>query len=179
MQRKNRAVPVLNREKEIRATRPKRTPVRLGLEAYAAIIAAVAFVIVIIYVPVRDYMEQRSEIDRLEVSISQLTKQKDKLQDDLNHYQSEEYIREQARIRLGVIAPGERAFRIIDPGLENSRHTQAVSPKNEEIRIWYETLWDSVTVIPEEDEQPPRENKLPLLSDLQAPVPSAPEEGER
>ena len=97
------------------------------------------------------------------------------LESDLNRYQSEAYIREQARLRLGVIEPGETAFRIVDPALDTDTSVTSAGNEEEPLGAWYENLWDSVTkpeALGEEEIAPPAvEGEVPTLAPTEeAPV---------
>ena len=85
------------------------------------------------------------------------------IETDLEKYHSKEYIKEQARRRLGVIEPGETAFRIIDPDAETKNHTETPQA-TETTPAWYTTIWDSLTIPdnPEPEQSTPKNDKLPL-----------------
>lgn len=114
----------------------------MGIVALAVV---VLLILVAVAIPLRNYFQQRSEIAHTEASIVAKEEQIEGLNDELDRYQSEAYVREQARLRLGVIDPGETAFRILDPALENDATVTSDGTEAEPRGTWYETLWDSVT----------------------------------
>ncbi len=173
-----RNIPIVNRAEQESGINIKIPRIRLGYKPLILIIMVVILVLVMITVPLRNYMEQRAEIARLSSSINALNNQKTVLEGEIEKYQSEEYIKEQARIRLGVIEPGEMAFRVIDPALENQRQT-GDSFQNDDATTgsWYEVLWDSVTTpetLEETEETPTPTGNMPLAPDPNAPTSEEP-----
>lgn len=170
-----RNVPIESRENRSEGTeRTIRLPrIRLGYGPLAIVIVVIIVVLVMITVPLRNYMEQRAEIARLNASISHLTEQKKTIEAEIDKFQSEEYVREQARIRLGVIEPGEIAFRIIDPALENNRQTgESLHANDGSGDAWFNILWDSISTpeaLESEETAPQPAGNLPLAPDPNAP----------
>lgn len=159
-----RSVPIENRVQPEK-TSPLRLPqVHLGYVPLLLIVMVTIMVLIMITVPLRNYMEQRAEISRLNASISELSNRKTQMETDLEKYRSEAYVKEQARRRLGVIEPGETAYRIIDPTLENQGQTTDATPAAPSTPAWYTTLWNSLTTpeIVEPAETTPKNDKLPL-----------------
>lgn len=158
-------VPVSSRDRAPETVSAVRAPFRLGAVGVVALALVVLLILVTVAIPLRNYFQQRSEIAQTEASIQAKQQQIEELSDELDRYQSEAYIREQARLRLGVIEPGETAFRILDPALENDATVTSDGTEEEPRGTWYETLWDSVT-----------EPELLEPEELPAPVDVVPEE---
>ena len=158
-----RSVPIENRVQTEKPTKLRLPRVHLGYVPLLFIVTVTIMVLVMITVPLRNYMEQRVEIARLDASISELQNRKTQIETDLEKYHSKEYIKEQARRRLGVIEPGETAFRIIDPDAETKNHTETPQA-TETTPAWYTTIWDSLTIPdnPEPEQSTPKNDKLPL-----------------
>lgn len=172
-----RNVPIVNRAEQESGINIKIPRVRLGYKPLVLVIVVVIIVLVMITVPLRNYMEQRAVIAGLETSIGSLHNQKEVLESEIEKYNSEEYVKEQARIRLGVIEPGEVAYRVIDPSLENQRKTgDSLGVQDDSLGSWYEILWDSVTIpdtLEDTEETPTPTGKMPI-----APDPNNPETGQ-
>lgn len=106
--------------------------------------------------PLRNYFEQRTELAQLQATIKEQERHKAELQQELNRYDNEDYLKEQARIRLGVIEPGESAYRIISPKINGAAGEDAPgagkSPSEQEYEEspWFKKLWDSIAVSPDE-----------------------------
>lgn len=138
-----KTVPVVNR-KPNSAARPK-PKMQLKPSTLLALGIVILLAMAIILMPLRIYMQQRAEIGRVSAQIEANEAEKQRLLDEIEKYNNEAYVREQARLRLGVIEPGETAFRVLDPALEDTA-TQLEQPKTEPEQPWFEQLWDSVTV---------------------------------
>lgn len=139
----------------------------------------VAFVLIVflvtITVPLRNYFEQRNEIRAVNAAIAQKQRHKEELLGELERYKSKAYLDEQARNRLGVIAPGEVAFRIVDPSMTKDDALTSTDHKTpEKVSPWYDTLWGSVAVppqsAPDDSIEPTTELKLPI-EPAEPPVP--------
>lgn len=133
-------------------THPRRTaPVtvrRLDIPSLAVIGVVVLLILGAIYVPLKNYFDGRTEIARLNESIAAKEIQKQELIDEIARYDDEEFVKQQARRRLGVIEPGETAWRIIDPRMDPETQV-TTSADDESIQPeWYEVLWDSVATPP-------------------------------
>lgn len=151
--KKKRAVPVVNRPERTRGFKLPRK--RIHLHARGLIIVGIVLVILVVMIfrPLHTYMMQRADIARLTSSIEQKQQKKDDLLSELDKYKSDAYIREQARTRLGVIARGERAYRVLTPELEAKEPMGGGENINhDDSRPWFEKLWDSVS-IPEASEE--------------------------
>ena len=91
------------------STRAEAAP-RARITPRAVILAAVLFVLAIAAAgPVRNFMAQRNEINRLEAQISQLESERASLERELERIQDPEYVEQLARC-MGMVRPGEIAF---------------------------------------------------------------------
>lgn len=137
----------------------------------ALIVLSVIVVLWIVAQPLSNFYEQRQEIARLQESIVAKQQEKDRLQDTIERYNSEEYVKEQARNRLGVIDKGETAFRVLDPRLQREAAGTITEREEAQSRTWYEVLWDSITEPPSagpsenEDPGPGEDTHMPLQPD--------------
>lgn len=149
-------VPVASREREQK--RPKKNPPKvrnISLGGVAIIVGAVLLVLIAIAVPLRNYYEGRTEIARLTESIAAKEAKKERLLEDIARYQDEDFIRQEARRRLGVVEQGETAWRILDPRMTaGSAVTTPHDTAGADV-AWYETLWESVAQPPTAPAGPP------------------------
>ena len=90
-------------------------PSRMSPGAAIVVILVVVLMALSLATPLRNYYEQRTELAQLQSTIQEQERHKAELQAELNRFENEDYLKEQARIRLGVIEPGESAYRIISP----------------------------------------------------------------
>lgn len=142
-------VPVASRDRAERRPKRRLPKVRnISLGGVAIIVGAVLLVLVAIAVPLRNYYEGRTEIARLTESIAAKEAEKERLLDDIARYQDEDFIRQEARRRLGVVDEGEIAWRILDPRMSaNSAVTTPHDASGAHV-AWYEVLWDAVAEPP-------------------------------
>lgn len=149
--RKATEVPVAARDRARAEAKQKKRklPFQGDITSAAILIAVLLVVLTAVAVPLRNYYEGRSEIARLEDSIAALEREKANLQKDAEKYSDEDYIRQEARRRLGLMEPGETAWRIIDP-----RMTQNPAITTDEVpdtRTWPQVMLDSLREVPEEE----------------------------
>ncbi|WP_092149619.1 septum formation initiator family protein [Corynebacterium mycetoides] len=147
-------VPVASRERAKQERRQARTAKRKqpllqqDLTSWAILITVIVAVLLAIAVPLRNYYEGRSEIARLNDSIEALEQRKTDLETDIAEYQDPEYVKQEARRRLGVMEPGEQAWRIIDPRMTHGENITTEQAPDE--RGWSEVLWDSLREVPQQ-----------------------------
>lgn len=184
--RKRRApktVPVASRDRaqreqaEARKKRGRAKPLILqqDLASTGILIAVILTVLIAIAVPLRNYYEGRSEIARAQASIEALQQRKDELEADIARHEDPVYVEQEARRRLGVLAEGETAWRIIDPRMtQNPAITSEEAPDDRE---WHQFLWDSLREIPEAQASEEAPADVPDLEEGVAPEEElAPEE---
>jgi cell division protein FtsB len=68
--------------------------------------------------PLRNYFQQKADLAQVNAKIDDQMQQRQDLSDELNRYRDENYVKEQARVRLGVVEPGETAYRLTDPKID-------------------------------------------------------------
>lgn len=178
---KKRSVPVSSR-KAAGAPRQKlrKQKAKLGAFEIGILVSVALVVLLIIAVPLRNYFQQRSEIARLTESIAMKQLEKERLQSEIEDYRSDAYVREQARQRLGVIAQGETAYRIIDPRMDQDSSVTSDSDAEDLERTWYEILWTSISepeMLVEEDAENEIDTRMPIepgTETLPENVPEAP-----
>ncbi|AWB82237.1 hypothetical protein C3B44_07610 [Corynebacterium yudongzhengii] len=156
-------VPVSDRSSATRRSRPARKAGKakgrsLDVPSLAVIGVVVLLILGAIYVPLKNYFDGRTEIARLHESIAAKEAQKEQLQDEIAQYDDEEFVRQEARRRLGVIEPGETAWRVVDPRMDPEDQVTTSSTDAEIQPEWYEVLWDSVATPP----SPAAEMHLPV-----------------
>ncbi|MDN6509464.1 MAG: septum formation initiator family protein [Corynebacterium sp.] len=118
-----------------------------------AVILVLAFVALSVATPLRNYFQQRAELAEVNATIERQLAERDDLNEELDRYNSEAYVREQARTRLGVVEPGESAFRLMDPRIDTSSPPDPGMEKDDaEPDPWYTQLWGSVATPDDEDD---------------------------
>ena len=98
--------------------------------------------------PLKSYFQQRSELQQLHIDIVHQEKEKAELQKQLALYNDDDFVKEQARLRLGMVERGETAWRIIDPSIKSSTPEESLRQKDKQQDPWYTQLWSSVRTKP-------------------------------
>lgn len=163
-----RAVPVVHRSEPEKRGIKLQAPFTLSGFRLMALVGALVLVAFMIYTPLNTYLQQKAEMKRVTASISQKEAEKTQLMQEIERYQDDAYVREQARLRLGLIEQGETAFRLVDPALDDpnaaNEDAAAHADKNQP---WYRTMWKSIATPPAAD--PPADD-----TDMHLPIAPAP-----
>lgn len=138
-------VPVTSRDNEAEQPKNNAPSSRFGLGEVAVVVVFAAVVLIFVRPAAENYVAGRMEISRATEAIAQKEQRVDELDAQLKRYDSEAYRREQARRKLGVIAPGETPYRIVDPHMEGTPEDQAAEDARQE-RGWLGLMWDSLSV---------------------------------
>lgn len=135
-------------------------------------------VIVSVATPLRNYFEQRAEIAEVSAKIDRQEAEKQALTEEIAKYGSEAYLKEQARTRLGLVEPGETAYRLLDPGIDSGADyvPGEVTETPEPDKPWYSQLWGAVATPPDAEKDPaedapPPEGESPNLPVAPEPAP--------
>lgn len=112
--------------------------------------ALLVFLVLTLAMPLRTYAEQRAELAEVNENIARMKQRTGELQAEKDRFSDPAYIKEQARVRLGLVEEGETPFRIIDPQLGQAPGEEPVGREGADPKPWYRQLWDSVSVPPEE-----------------------------
>ncbi|WP_245945769.1 septum formation initiator family protein [Corynebacterium senegalense] len=146
-------VPVASRDRaRAEAKKKKRKlPFQGDITGLAIVISVLLVVLVAVAVPLRNYYEGRSEIARLNASIQELEQRKADLEGDIAKYRDEDYVKQEARRRLGMMEPGETAWRVIDPRMTHS--DTITTDEIPDTRPWPQVMVDSLRQVPGEETQ--------------------------
>lgn len=116
---------------------------RLDILGWGILVFALIIVLVAVAMPLNNYYQGRAEIARLNEAIAAKSAEKERLLTEIDKYRSESYIEQEARRRLGVVKPGETAYRILDPKMTHDSAVTTDKTQVEDSRDWYTVLWDS------------------------------------
>lgn len=146
-----RSVPVASRDQERLDKRADKHRVKSkpglfqrDIASLAILIAVLLLILMAIAVPLRNYYEGRGEIARAQASIDALEKEKSRLETDIARYQDKDFVDQEARRRLGVLAEGETEWRIIDPRMSQGQAITSEETPVVDDRSWNQVLWDSL-----------------------------------
>lgn len=123
----------------------------------AAILALVLSALALAYAyPLRTYVEQRIEINRLEAEQSAQSEHIEELEAERVKWDDPEYVKAQIRSSLLLVPPGEDLVIVIDE--DDPKHTGGADDETAEDRPWYDELADTFAdadrVDPDETEEP-------------------------
>lgn len=122
---------------------------KMDLLGYVIILLILLAILWAVATPLRNYYSGRAEIARLEASVTAKQAEKERLLEEINKYKSDAYAEQEARRRLGLVAEGETAYRIMDPRMDDEDSVTTDREAEEDSRPWYEVLWDSISEEPE------------------------------
>ncbi|WP_432561089.1 FtsB family cell division protein [Kineococcus sp. SYSU DK003] len=123
----------------------------------ALVLSAVVLLLAIFLVPsLQKWLEQRSEIGRLEAQISQQTDDLAAARAQEDRWDDDAYVITQARERLRFVMPGEVPY-VVD----GESDADAVSPQEAATSVpkpsaaWYENIWESLRLAGNTDDVAP------------------------
>jgi len=92
------------------------------------------------------YLSQQHEIEATQAANDERQARIDELEDEVTRWSDPDYVRAQARARLGWVMPGEIGYRVIGPdGVVIGADTTPVEePSQGETGPWYEQVWAQV-----------------------------------
>ncbi len=85
------------------------------------------FLIGLSIAPARELLRQRKELNNLEQELAAIKGENQNLRDEVERLNTDDYIEQQARARLGLIKPGEKAYVIVPPKQENQKSQEEKS----------------------------------------------------
>jgi cell division protein FtsB len=128
----------------------------------AAILVVVLAVLAVSYASsLRAYLQQRSHISDLKEQIAERRASIDHPQREKDRWQDEEYVEQQARLRIGYVMPGETSYVVLDengePVEQESELTDPSTVARPTPEPVYSDVWQSVKLAgnPPEQQPPP------------------------
>lgn len=124
----------------VRHVDPKRT---------LLVFVALVFVALTLAVPARNYVAQRSDMNREQAVSDQLHADIEFYERKITEQNDPAYIENQARERLQFGRPGEKVFVLTHPAREQQEAAERQA-REYASNPWYENLWDAVSTPPED-----------------------------
>ena len=126
----------------------------------AVVVAAIAITLA---QSLRVYFAQRQEIAQFRAEIQSTTEEIADLQDQLARWEDPDFVRAEARSRLGWVMPGEVGYRVIGvDGEAMGGDSDVLSAEQAPSGLWWERVWGSVEAADE---------PLPETSMSRSPIP--------
>lgn len=115
----------------------------------AAILVLVLAVLCISYASsLRAYLQQRSDIGTMKSQISERASSIDSLETEKRRWQDPAFLRQQARLRLNYVMPGEKSYVVLDKDGKQLDTESSLSDPSTVAKppptAWYSTAWGSV-----------------------------------
>lgn len=125
------------------------------------LVAAVLGTTILLGQSLRIYFIQGAQIAEERERIAAAKKLIAQQKDEVERWKDPEFVRAQARVRLGWVMPGETGYRVIGPDGKPIDGSETVGDNVEEQKgPWYEQMWSSVTVADKPAEEP--DSKRPV-----------------
>lgn len=116
---------------------------RLTGRAVVLILVAAALVMSLAF-PIREYLAQRAAISTAEQQAAMLENRVGNLQDQVDRWQDDAFVEQQARERLHYVMPGETGLVLLSPeDVQEARKPEIAVAVEPEV-AWFDTLWESV-----------------------------------
>ncbi|WP_254699137.1 FtsB family cell division protein [Rhodococcus sp. SGAir0479] len=144
-----------------------------GLSTGRAVVLAVVVcaLALTLAVPLRTYLSQRSEADRLATEQVELEQQLDELQRQKEQIDDPAWIESQGRERLGLVRPGETPYKVQLPG-DYKPPVKDAPPPPPSTGAWHSDLWQKLTgPLPTVE---PEADNAPVAPAVPAPAPEEP-----
>ncbi|NLG55197.1 MAG: septum formation initiator family protein [Rhodococcus sp.] len=137
----------------------------LGLSTGKALVLAMVVLglALTLAMPLRTYLTQRAEAERLAAEQVQLEKDIADLTILREQYTDPAYIEAQARERLRFVKPGDTPYQVQLPG-DYQEPEKAEDADDIHTGPWYSDLWKSVSV-PESEKEPPPPPRMPVMEE--------------
>lgn len=125
-------------------------PVRFGLTRRALAVLSVLVILALSYAnSLRIYLDQQREIGAATQQIQDRTTRIAQLEDELSRWNDPDFVKAQARERLGWLVPGETGFRVVGAdgkplGTGVVLNSQNELPPGEHSETWFDRMWGSL-----------------------------------
>lgn len=114
-----------------------------------ALLVVLVFVALTLAVPVRTYLSQRSEYNRVQAENAQLRNEVGDYEKKITQQNDPAYIEAMARQRLQYAMPGEKVVVLTHPDRDREEAAKRQADAYAS-NPWYENLWDAVSTPPED-----------------------------
>ncbi len=146
-----------------------------------AVVLTLIVAIVIVWPTVSRYYDSQQELAAARAELTETQQHNKELQAELDLWNDDDFVRAQARERLGYVMPGQTLYVVKDPSVGSAQEQleERVATVNRERRAatpWYVTMWDSVAVSGQTAGDFDNPNDTPVLNspeDGQSATPSA------
>lgn len=111
----------------------------------AAAIGIVVIAVVLLAMPLREYLGQRAQMTALAAQTAEHQARVDRLAREAEAWRDPEYVRARARSELHYVLPGEVGYIVLEAGDSDAKKAdQAQDANANSSRPWFSSLWRSV-----------------------------------
>lgn len=144
--RERRSTPVYN-ENNVGVEADPPRPSTGGI-TWRLIVLAVAFfgIAIVLAQSLRIYFLQAADVAKVRAEIAATQEEISRQKEEISRWQSPDYVRSQARVRLGWVLPGEVGYRVIGPDGKPLDGDSIIQQETEDPGPWYQRMWDSVAL---------------------------------
>ncbi|MDO4888525.1 MAG: septum formation initiator family protein, partial [Actinomycetaceae bacterium] len=130
---------------------PKQISLRL-----LTILLFAALAVIIVTPTLANYIEKQQELRELRSELTTVEEHNEELEREIELWKDDDYVRSQARQRLGYVMPGQQLYVVTDSaeGTAQEQLEKKVASLNRDRRAatpWYSTMWDSLKVAGQTD----------------------------
>lgn len=111
----------------------------------AAIIGLIVIAVMLLAMPLREYLGQRSQMSAVAAQTAEHQARVDALANEAEQWRDPEYVRTKARSELHYVLPGEVGYIVLESSDADARKTGQADQANPSMsRPWFSALWRSV-----------------------------------
>lgn len=108
------------------------------------IIGLAVIAVVLLAMPAREFLGQRSAISSMEQQVGERQARVEQLKRDVGNWDDPEFVRGQARSRLHYVLPGEVGYIVLEAEGRDDEIKSAAVDQPTVKRPWFANLWRSV-----------------------------------
>lgn len=112
----------------------------------AAVLAIVAVLIISLITSLRVYVDQRQQISQARAAIASSQEHISQLDNEQQRWNDPDYVRAQARSRLGWVMPGETGYQVVDANGDpygGGAKIDRTGVGAQQAEAWWQRAWDS------------------------------------
>lgn len=140
---------------------------------FLLILCALAFIVVLSWLPVRTFLSQQAEINQVKQNIDQLSQENADLQTQLSWWKDDTYVQQQAKSRLFYVKEGETPYMVTGTDISDSMADDtSAAAKTAPEQSWTATMWTSFQVASQDPSQQNESSSAPVPSPSTEPTPA-------
>lgn len=152
---------------------------KYSLRLIAVVLTLIVAIVIVFPTASRYYASQR-ELAAARSDLASTQQHNEELETELELWNDDEFVRSQARERLGYVMPGQTLYVVKDPeaGTAQEQRDERIENVNLDRRAatpWYVTMWDSIGVSGQTEADFDNPNEAPVLNSPEDDGPETPD----